>query len=133
MYLLISTKLKLVYFIVFGFCSAYTNEERYNGRSLHLINPKPQSSSKSFPPFFHKTPQKCPQHCSSCSKSNGCISCDNRHHLNFVWVGVKQVGTCVSTCPDGFYAKFWRSKHESGKRKKLRDYSHASRCTSWYS
>ncbi|XP_032808666.1 R-spondin-2-like [Petromyzon marinus] len=45
----------------------------------------------------------CPLGCDSCSGANGCIRCKSRFFFHLRRTGMRQVGTCLSACPSGFY------------------------------
>ncbi|XP_069463604.1 R-spondin-3 [Ambystoma mexicanum] len=47
--------------------------------------------------------QNCPAGCATCSDSNGCTSCKPRLFFYLQRSGMRQIGQCLPTCPDGFY------------------------------
>lgn len=53
----------------------------------------------------------CPAGCATCSAPNGCLSCMPRLFFHLELDGMRQRGTCVSSCPRGHYGK--RSPHIS--------------------
>ncbi|KAL6095672.1 rspo3 [Pungitius sinensis] len=53
----------------------------------------------------------CPAGCATCSASNGCLSCKPRLFFHLELDGMRQRGTCVSSCPRGHYGA--RSPHIS--------------------
>ncbi|TNN35735.1 R-spondin-3 [Liparis tanakae] len=53
----------------------------------------------------------CPGGCATCSAPNGCLSCMPRLFFHLELDGMRQRGTCVSSCPRGHYGM--RSPHIS--------------------
>uniref|UniRef100_A0A3P8WSG6 R-spondin 3 n=1 Tax=Cynoglossus semilaevis TaxID=244447 RepID=A0A3P8WSG6_CYNSE len=53
--------------------------------------------------------RECPTGCASCSALNGCLSCRPRFFLHLELDGIRERGTCLSTCPRGYYGN--RSPH----------------------
>uniref|UniRef100_A0A8C3AWT3 R-spondin 3 n=1 Tax=Cyclopterus lumpus TaxID=8103 RepID=A0A8C3AWT3_CYCLU len=53
----------------------------------------------------------CPAGCATCSAPNGCLSCMPRLFFHLELDGMRQRGTCVSSCPRGHYGM--RSPHIS--------------------
>uniref|UniRef100_A0AAQ4RCI8 R-spondin 3 n=1 Tax=Gasterosteus aculeatus aculeatus TaxID=481459 RepID=A0AAQ4RCI8_GASAC len=53
----------------------------------------------------------CPAGCATCSVPNGCLSCKPRLFFHLELDGMRQRGTCVSSCPRGHYGM--RSPHIS--------------------
>uniref|UniRef100_A0A665V9M0 R-spondin 3 n=1 Tax=Echeneis naucrates TaxID=173247 RepID=A0A665V9M0_ECHNA len=51
----------------------------------------------------------CPSGCASCSALNGCLSCKPRLFFHLELDGMRQWGTCLSSCPRGHYGV--RSPH----------------------
>ncbi|XP_039981939.1 R-spondin-3-like [Xiphias gladius] len=51
----------------------------------------------------------CPAGCASCSALNGCLSCKPRLFFHLELDGIRQRGTCLSSCPRGHYGM--RSPH----------------------
>uniref|UniRef100_A0A4W6EMC9 R-spondin 3 n=1 Tax=Lates calcarifer TaxID=8187 RepID=A0A4W6EMC9_LATCA len=51
----------------------------------------------------------CPAGCASCSALNGCLSCKPRLFFHLELDGMRQRGTCLSSCPRGHYGM--RSPH----------------------
>ncbi|XP_060948040.1 R-spondin-3-like [Limanda limanda] len=47
----------------------------------------------------------CPAGCASCSALNGCLSCKPRLFFHLELDGMRQRGTCLSSCPRGHYDK----------------------------
>ncbi|XP_022621143.1 R-spondin-3-like [Seriola dumerili] len=45
----------------------------------------------------------CPAGCASCSALNGCLSCKPRLFFHLELDGIRQKGTCLSSCPQGHY------------------------------
>uniref|UniRef100_A0A3B4YS45 R-spondin 3 n=1 Tax=Seriola lalandi dorsalis TaxID=1841481 RepID=A0A3B4YS45_SERLL len=45
----------------------------------------------------------CPAGCASCSALNGCLSCKPRLFFHLELDGIRQRGTCLSSCPQGHY------------------------------
>uniref|UniRef100_A0A7N8WPB7 R-spondin 3 n=1 Tax=Mastacembelus armatus TaxID=205130 RepID=A0A7N8WPB7_9TELE len=53
----------------------------------------------------------CPAGCASCSALNGCLFCKPRLFFHLEMDGMRQRGTCLSSCPRGHYGT--RSPHVS--------------------
>ncbi|KAL7387966.1 hypothetical protein ABVT39_004524 [Epinephelus coioides] len=53
----------------------------------------------------------CPPGCATCSALNGCLSCKPRLFFHLELDGMRQRGTCLSSCPRGHYGT--RSPHIS--------------------
>ncbi|KAM8726520.1 R-spondin-3-like [Acanthopagrus schlegelii] len=53
----------------------------------------------------------CPAGCATCSALNGCLSCKPRLFFHLELDGMRQRGTCLSSCPRGHYGT--RSQHIS--------------------
>ncbi|XP_044025266.1 R-spondin-3-like [Siniperca chuatsi] len=53
----------------------------------------------------------CPAGCATCSSLNGCLSCKPRLFFHLELDGMRQRGTCLSSCPRGHYGM--RSPHIS--------------------
>ncbi|XP_026149647.1 R-spondin-3 isoform X2 [Mastacembelus armatus] len=41
--------------------------------------------------------------CLTCSVFNGCLSCKPRYFMHLERIGMKQIGVCMNSCPQGFY------------------------------
>lgn len=63
--------------------------------------------------FTGSTPmtRPCPAGCVTCSALNGCLSCKPRLFFHLELDGMRQRGTCLSSCPRGHYGM--RSPHIS--------------------
>uniref|UniRef100_A0A671X4P2 R-spondin 3 n=1 Tax=Sparus aurata TaxID=8175 RepID=A0A671X4P2_SPAAU len=70
--------------------------------SLHNFKTADCSSSAGRP---------CPAGCATCSALNGCLSCKPRLFFHLELDGMRQRGTCLSSCPRGHYGT--RSQHIS--------------------
>ncbi|XP_068197821.1 R-spondin-3-like [Antennarius striatus] len=53
----------------------------------------------------------CPAGCATCSTMNGCLSCKPRLFFHLELDGMRQMGVCLSSCPQGHYGT--RSRHIS--------------------
>uniref|UniRef100_A0A672GZ33 R-spondin 3 n=1 Tax=Salarias fasciatus TaxID=181472 RepID=A0A672GZ33_SALFA len=58
-----------------------------------------------------RTPAVCPSGCATCSPLNGCLSCKPRLFFHLEQDGMRQKGTCLTSCPRGHYGV--RSPHIS--------------------
>uniref|UniRef100_A0A672H4I8 R-spondin 3 n=1 Tax=Salarias fasciatus TaxID=181472 RepID=A0A672H4I8_SALFA len=59
----------------------------------------------------HQHTSVCPSGCATCSPLNGCLSCKPRLFFHLEQDGMRQKGTCLTSCPRGHYGV--RSPHIS--------------------
>uniref|UniRef100_A0A8C4QB14 R-spondin 1 n=1 Tax=Eptatretus burgeri TaxID=7764 RepID=A0A8C4QB14_EPTBU len=50
-----------------------------------------------------QTRLNCPKGCHTCSKLNGCITCLPRYFIYLERLDMQQVGSCLSSCPEGHF------------------------------
>uniref|UniRef100_A0A3Q3MHU4 R-spondin 3 n=1 Tax=Mastacembelus armatus TaxID=205130 RepID=A0A3Q3MHU4_9TELE len=75
---------------------------------LHFMNlAESLNNTKSTSPVS----RLCPAGCASCSALNGCLFCKPRLFFHLEMDGMRQRGTCLSSCPRGHYGT--RSPHVS--------------------
>ncbi|XP_029985174.1 R-spondin-3-like isoform X1 [Sphaeramia orbicularis] len=72
---------------------------------LHFMNlTKGQDSTKLMPYRRNSSVSRlCPAGCATCSALNGCLSCKPRLFFHLELDGMRQRGTCLSSCPRGHY------------------------------
>uniref|UniRef100_A0A8C4EDH7 R-spondin Fu-CRD domain-containing protein n=1 Tax=Dicentrarchus labrax TaxID=13489 RepID=A0A8C4EDH7_DICLA len=83
---------------------------------LHFMNLTKGPPPHTHPISLHPTStgsspmsRLCPAGCATCSALNGCLSCKPRLFFHLELDGMRQRGTCLSTCPRGHYGM--RSRH----------------------
>uniref|UniRef100_A0A8C4GM28 R-spondin Fu-CRD domain-containing protein n=1 Tax=Dicentrarchus labrax TaxID=13489 RepID=A0A8C4GM28_DICLA len=97
----------LQYFILILFARAQEEYKIHSGPPPHThpISLHPTSTGSS------PMSRLCPAGCATCSALNGCLSCKPRLFFHLELDGMRQRGTCLSTCPRGHYGM--RSRHIS--------------------
>uniref|UniRef100_UPI00358F16E7 R-spondin-3-like isoform X2 n=1 Tax=Myxine glutinosa TaxID=7769 RepID=UPI00358F16E7 len=50
-----------------------------------------------------QTRLNCPKGCRTCSDLNGCITCSPRYFIYLKRLDMQQVGSCLSSCPEGYF------------------------------
>ncbi|KAI1885571.1 hypothetical protein AGOR_G00205170 [Albula goreensis] len=83
-------QLQVLSFVLFLHCMEYTDSQQHASRHRQ-----------------HKqTPglnQGCEGGCLTCSDYNGCLSCKPRLFIYLERNGMRQIGVCLSSCPNGYY------------------------------
>ncbi|XP_038149220.1 R-spondin-3-like [Cyprinodon tularosa] len=72
---------------------------------LQLMNVSKGQNSTSVLRFKRSDPvgNSCQAGCATCSPLNGCLSCKPRFFFHLELDGIQQRGTCLSSCPQGYY------------------------------
>lgn len=65
-------------------------------------NVKDAAEEKDMKSAFDHNPV-CPVGCVTCSAYNGCVTCQRNYFLFLQWHGMRQTGSCVDHCPNGYF------------------------------
>ncbi|XP_043919959.1 R-spondin-3 [Protopterus annectens] len=78
-------------FIILNFMEYIESQQGSRGRRHRRTHPSTQ--------------QGCQGGCASCSDYNGCVSCKPRLFFFLKRSGMKQIGVCLSSCPNGYFGE----------------------------
>lgn len=76
-------QLQLISIVLILHCMEYTNCQQHQASSHRL--------------------HKCQVGCQTCSVYNGCLTCKPKLFIHLERDGMRQIGVCLASCPNGFY------------------------------
>ncbi|XP_016396477.1 R-spondin-3 [Sinocyclocheilus rhinocerous] len=84
-------QLQLISIVLILHCMEYTNCQHHGSR--HRLHKQGSGVSS----------QGCQGGCQTCSVYNGCLTCKPKLFIHFIHDGMRQIGVCLASCPNGFY------------------------------
>ncbi|XP_016136658.1 R-spondin-3-like [Sinocyclocheilus grahami] len=84
-------QLQLISIVLILHCMEYTNCQHHGSR--HRLHKQGSGVSS----------QGCQGGCQTCSVYNGCLTCKPKLFIHLERDGMRQIGVCLASCPNGFY------------------------------